>query len=140
MSEEGLVRGVLVGHGAMSEGLVNAVQKISGADQDALVAISNDGKSPDALRAELERVLGQGPTIIFADLASGSCALAARIWCRENPDEIAIFGVNLPILLDFVFHRELPLEDLAIRLVEKGRDSIQSTLNGSGHANPPVPR
>ena len=140
MSEEELVRGVLVGHGAMAEGLVNAVQKISGLGSEALVAISNDGKSPDALLSELDSVLGAGPTIIFADLASGSCAVAARIWCRENPDEIAIFGVNLPILLDFVFHRELPLRELAARLVEKGRESIQSTLNGSGHANPPLPR
>ncbi len=37
-----------------------------------------------------------------------------------------VFGVNLPILLDFVFHRDLPLEELVPRLLEKGRESVQS--------------
>jgi mannose/fructose-specific phosphotransferase system component IIA len=36
-----------------------------------------------------------------------------------------VCGVNLPILLDFVFNRHLPLDELVPRLVEKGKGSIK---------------
>ena len=36
-----------------------------------------------------------------------------------------VCGVNLPILLDFVFHRDVPLDELVTRLVEKGREGIR---------------
>jgi mannose/fructose-specific phosphotransferase system component IIA len=37
---------------------------------------------------------------------------------------MVISGVNLPLLLDFVLHRDLPLPELGPRLVEKGRNAI----------------
>ena len=36
-----------------------------------------------------------------------------------------VCGVNLPILLDFVFHRDMPLDELVPRLLEKGRSGIR---------------
>jgi mannose/fructose-specific phosphotransferase system component IIA len=110
----------------MAAGMVDAVARISGISGEALVAVSNEGKSPDMLKEELDEILDQGPTIVFADLPSGSCAVTARICCRDHPKEAVIFGVNLPILLDFVFHRELGLEELVPRLLEKGRTSLSS--------------
>jgi mannose/fructose-specific phosphotransferase system component IIA len=35
-----------------------------------------------------------------------------------------VAGVNLPMLLEFVFHDDLPLEELVQRVQEKGRASI----------------
>lgn len=110
----------------MAGGMVDAVARISGISGEALVAVSNEGKSPDALKEELESILDQGPTVVFADLPSGSCALTARICCRDHPEEVVIFGVNLPMLLDFVFHRDLRMEELVPRLIEKGRASLTS--------------
>lgn len=127
MSEETPVQGVVLAHGAMAMGLVDAAIRICGAEPGALVPISNDGKSPDRIQAELEERLQQGPTLIFTDLPSGSCALAARVCCRDHAELAVVFGVNLPVLLDFLFHRTLPMDELLPRLVGKGRAALTSS-------------
>jgi mannose/fructose-specific phosphotransferase system component IIA len=126
MSDEGLVRGVLLAHGSMAHGMTDAVRRISGVGEEALVAVTNDGKSPDILKEELNGLLSEGPFIVFTDLASGSCALTARLCCRRGTDQVVVFGANLPMLLDFVFHRHLPLQELVPRLLGTGRESLQS--------------
>lgn len=126
------VRGVVLGHGSMAGGMVDAVRRISGVSDKALVPISNDGKSPEALKEELTGHFGGGPLVVFTDLPSGSCAVTASICCRESVQEVVILGVNLPMLLDFVFHRDLPLEELVPRLVEKGKASIKGLPVFSG--------
>lgn len=125
MSEE--VRGVVVGHGHMPQGLVDAVRHIAGAPAEGLVAVTNEGKSPDQLAQELNDIAGADPVIVFADLRAGSCGIAAAYTCRDRERRAVICGVNLPMLLDFVFHRDQPLRDLVDRLVEKGREAIAAT-------------
>ncbi len=134
MNKESSIQGVVLAHGAMAEGMVDAVARISGVGEEALRAVTNDGKSPEALHAEVTELLGRGPVIVFTDLPSGSCAVTAQICCREGTDAAVVFGVNLPILLDFVFHRDLPLEELVPRLMEKGKGSVQSVPDYSGKA------
>jgi mannose PTS system EIIA component len=120
------VWGVIFAHGEMAQGMVDAVTRISGVS-DALVAISNDGKGPEAMRAQLLEAVGNRCAIIFTDMASGSCATTAAISCKEKGCRRAVVcGVNLPVLLDFVFHRSLPLEELVPRLLGKGRDGLRS--------------
>ena len=124
MSESEPVRGIVIGHGDMPQGLVDAVRHIAGQAADGLVAISNEGKAPDQLVTELSEAAGPGPAIVFADLRAGSCGIAAAYSCRDRDRRAVICGVNLPMLLDFVFHRELELPELVARVVEKGRDAI----------------
>jgi len=119
-----MVRGVVVGHGDMPRGLVDAVRHIAGGAAEGLVAISNEGKSPDQLARELDDAAGHDPVVVFADLRAGSCGIAAAYTCRDRDRRAFICGVNLPMLLDFVFHRDEPLPDLVDRLVEKGREAI----------------
>lgn len=126
MSDEVLVRGILLAHGSMAQGVADAIRRISGVGAEALVAVSNEGKSPDTLKAELNGLLSDGPVIVFTDLSSGSCALTARVCCRPGTDQVVVFGFNLPMLLDFVFHRHLPLQELVPRLLNRGKDSLQS--------------
>lgn len=126
MSENQPVRGVLLGHGKMAEGMVDAVRKIAGLDDDALVPLSNEGCNPQTLAAEVGKLVGDAPTIVFTDLCTGSCAMSAQLTCRNNGDRTIVFGVNLPMLLDFVFNRELPLDELVPRLLKKGKDSVKS--------------
>lgn len=139
MNDGTMVQGVLLAHAGMAEGLVDAVLQISGAPAGSLVPLSNEGKSPDALHEELTRVLKEGPAILFTDLPSGSCAITARVCCRNESRQVVIFGVNLPMLLDFVFHRDLPLEELVPRLLEKGRVSLMSFPEYPADGYRPVP-
>jgi mannose/fructose-specific phosphotransferase system component IIA len=121
-----LVRGVLVTHGSMGFGMVDAVRRITGAPADALLPISNEGKGPDELLQSVDQMAGPGPSIIFTDLQTGSCALAARFACRDPRGRRVVYGTNLPMLLDFVFHRHLPLDPLVERMLEKGREAVQA--------------
>ena len=61
MSEVEGVRGIVLAHGLMARGMVDAVRKISGVDEGVVVPLSNEGKSPEALREELDLLLGKGP-------------------------------------------------------------------------------
>ena len=126
MSEDPQVRGVLLSHGKMAEGMVDAVSKIAGLQEGALVALSNEGCDPQGLAEQVDELVGDAPAVVFTDLCTGSCALTAQLTCRDNDRRAVVFGMNLPMLLDFVFHRNLPLDELVPRLLEKGRDSVKS--------------
>jgi mannose/fructose-specific phosphotransferase system component IIA len=126
MSDGDPVRGVVVGHGAMSEGLVDAVRQIAGADEEALVPISNEGRSPETLSQEIDQLLGDSRAVIFTDMRSGSCAMAARLTCRDQNRRVVVCGANLPMLLDFVFHRDMELDVLVRRITDCGRRGIES--------------
>lgn len=123
MSDDG-VRGVVLAHGTMAQGLVDAVGHIAGMSGDFLVPISNRGMGPDVLAEEIGKHVGAGPTIVFTDLQSGSCGFAARRCLQNAPDLVVIAGVNLPILLEFVMRRELPLDQLVPFLLNKGRAAV----------------
>ncbi|HSU14983.1 hypothetical protein [Longimicrobium sp.] len=131
------VRGVVVAHGSLAQGLVSSVLAISGVEGDALVPLSNEGCGPEALQASVTGALGdEGPAIVFTDMGSGSCAFTARRIALERPGTGIVTGVNLPVLLDFVFHREMPLAELVERLVEKGRAGVSGAhREAAAHAD-----
>jgi mannose/fructose-specific phosphotransferase system component IIA len=113
----------------MPKGLVDAVRHIAGAAAEGLVPVSNEGMGPEQLMAALNEAAGAGPVIVFADLQSGSCGVAAAYTCRKRDGRAVICGVNLPMLLDFVFNRDMPLQELVSRLVDKGREAIRATAS-----------
>jgi len=126
MSDVELVRGVLLSHGKLAEGMVDAVRRITGLDEGVLTAMSNDGQNPQGLADRVEALGGSEPVVVFADLGSGSCALTAQLTCKDNGTRVVVFGMNLPMLIEFVFHRELPLSQLVPRLLEKGKESVKT--------------
>ena len=126
------VRGIVVSHGEMAAGIVDAVRQITGIEEEALQSLSNRGLSPDALIEQLRAKLTPGvDTILFTDLQSGSCAVAARRLIQQLPGSAVISGANLPLLLEFAMNRSLPLEQLVDKLVERGRSSIMSATAAS---------
>jgi mannose/fructose-specific phosphotransferase system component IIA len=110
----------------MPRGLVDAVRHIAGNVADDLVPVSNEGLGPEQLTREIDEAAGSGPVVVFTDLLSGSCGVAAAYTCRDRERRAVICGVNLPMLLDFVFHTDMPLPQLVGRLVEKGREAIRA--------------
>jgi len=114
------VRGVVVAHVDLAAALIHAAERISGIE-GVLTAISNDGMSPDALLAAIAQAVGEGPAILFTDLASGSCTFACTSLVRTHPALAVVTGTNLAMLIDFVFNRDQEIRELAQRVLEKGR-------------------
>ena len=118
------LRGVIVCHGLLARALVDATAQISGR-ADALVPVSNSGCDRSDLEARVEAAVGTAPTVVFVDMASGSCLFAVLHRLRERENVSVVTGVNLAMLLDFVFHRDLTPDEAARRAVEIGEKAIR---------------
>ena len=125
------VRGVVVAHAELAQALVSAVEAISGV-RGALRAVSNEGLGPDELAEVIGEAAGEAEAILFVDLAGGSCGVAGLQHVRESRSCAWVAGVNLPMLLDFVFHRDMPVATLIPRLVRKGQAGQRA------HPSPPA--
>ncbi len=124
MSER--LSGVIVAHADMADALLAAVRSIVG-DETGLVAVSNRGCDRQGLTRKIEAALAQGgggPALVFADLAGGSCAHIAAALAHLRADLRVVTGVNLAMLVDFVFHRDLPVAEAAERAAQTGRNAV----------------
>jgi mannose/fructose-specific phosphotransferase system component IIA len=115
--------GVVVAHGDLAEALVHAVEEITGIG-DALVAVSNRGCDRNALERRILDAVAGRPGLVFVDLPTGSCFLAARHGLGHQSDVRVIGGVNLSMLVDFVFHREAGLAAAEERARNVGGQAI----------------
>jgi mannose/fructose-specific phosphotransferase system component IIA len=122
MSEE--LRGVVVCHGALAGALVQAAEQISGLP-GALVPVSNTGCDRDTLEDRVMGAVDGRSAVVFVDLASGSCLFAVLKRLRTEPSVKVVTGVNLAMLVDFVFHRTLSPAEAASRAVAAGEKSIR---------------
>ena len=121
---EGL-RGVVVSHAAVAQALLSAVAAITGVS-DALVPVSNDGCDSGALTERLAAAIAGRPAVLFVDLPGGSCLTSSVRLARGKSDVAVVTGVNLAMLLDFVFHRDLAPADAARRAAEAGSRAIRT--------------
>jgi mannose/fructose-specific phosphotransferase system component IIA len=122
MSEE--LVGVVVCHGSLASALVHAAEQISGVES-ALVPVSNTGCDRETLEQRVLAAVNHRPGVVFVDLASGSCLFAVLKRLRTEESVKVVTGVNLAMLVDFVFHRSLSPADAAARAVAAGEKSIR---------------
>jgi len=120
------LRGVIVSHAAVAQALVAAVKAITGID-GALTPVSNEGCGTEALAERLSQAVGQGPAVLFVDLPGGSCLTSSARYAKQHADIAVVTGVNLAMLLDFVFHRDIPPAEAARRAVDAGGKAIRVT-------------
>jgi mannose/fructose-specific phosphotransferase system component IIA len=122
MSEE--LHGVVVCHGSLAPALVQAAEQISGL-RGGLEPVSNTGCDRGVLEDRILAAVNGRPTVVFVDLASGSCLVAVLKRLRSEPSVKVVTGVNLAMLVDFVFHRSLSPAEAATRAVAAGETSIR---------------
>lgn len=118
------IAGIVCGHGTFAEGLISAVDQITGKGA-ILLGISNrefgGGQLEERIREELKRT---GAEALFTDLPAGSATIAARRILRDTPGVILVTGTNLGVLLDFVFHANEGVAAAAKQAAERGRACI----------------
>jgi mannose/fructose-specific phosphotransferase system component IIA len=117
------LRGVVVCHGGLAAAMVDAVEEICGI-HDVLVPVTNTGCDRASLRQRLAEAIDGRRVVVFVDLPTGSCLMAALQEVREISGVRVVTGVNLPMLLDFVFRLNESPDDAADRAVEMGAQSI----------------
>ena len=120
------LRGIIVSHAAVAQALAAAVQVITGIE-DALTAVSNEGCGTEALAERLRDAVGDGPAVLFVDLPGGSCMTSSTRYAKQHADIAVVTGVNLAMLLDFVFHRDVTPAEAARRAVDGGARAIRVT-------------
>ena len=120
------LRGVIVSHSGLAHALASAVSTITGV-AGALVPVSNEGCDNDALGARLRQAVGEQPAILFVDLPGGSCLTNSIRYAKQHADIAVVTGVNLAMLLDFVFHRESTPAEAARRAADAGGKAIRVT-------------
>lgn len=120
-------RAIVAGHGALPDGLVSAVEQITGRG-NALIPFSNTGLGREEIESGLRDLLTlHDIKVVFTDLPGGSATIAARRVLRDTPELTVITGVNLAALMDFVFCAvDMPASESTARAAEKGRAAIVS--------------
>jgi mannose/fructose-specific phosphotransferase system component IIA len=117
-------RAIVAGHGDFAAGLVSAVQLITGRG-DVLMPFSAKGLSGVDLEGSLRQLVSEsGLRVVFTDLQAGSCTMSARRVFRDVKDHVLIVGVNLPMLIDFVFADQMSPTDAARHAFERGRSAM----------------
>jgi N-acetylgalactosamine PTS system EIIA component len=117
------LRGVVVGHGELAAAMVHATEEITGV-RGLLLPVSNVDCSRNDLEARVRAAVGTEPTLVFVDLPGGSCFFAAMRGLGKIENARVVAGVNLTMLVDFVFHRDTGLDEAAARAREVGGRAI----------------
>jgi mannose/fructose-specific phosphotransferase system component IIA len=117
------LHGVVVGHAGLSAALVGAVEQIAG-QGSGLTAVSNSGCDRDRLEELIMAAVGGQPTVVFIDMPSGSCLFAVMRRLESMPHVRVVTGVNLAMLLEFVFNRDGTPAQAAEHLAQVGVRAI----------------
>lgn len=126
------VRALVAGHGTFAEGMLSAIEQITGRS-DVFIGVTNRDLSARDVEALMrDRLAESGGTVIFTDLPAGSCTMAARRIQRDKPGVAVVTGVNLATLLDFVFHAESGDANAVEHAADKGRAALVVTGGSRG--------
>lgn len=128
---------VLVSHGSMAEGMLDAARMIVG-DQEGIMAINLEEMDDvegliEKITAAVEKVdTGDGVIVLVDVFGASPFNASARLTMTRGNMEV-ITGMNLPMLLELAIHRQgANLEELIKIALDAGSSSIKTlsdTLN-----------
>ena len=122
-----MIKGLIVGHRNIGEGLLNALESISGSFEN-IIFISNNGLSTNEIAEKIKDAYKEyqnDDVMIFVDVYGGSCWRAAKI-AKLSGSHI-VTGLNLPMLLSFVNKRNTFSSDELYTILETdGKRGIKS--------------
>ena len=119
-----MIKGIVIGHGEFANGMLSAVDKITGQGA-ALLALSVQDRSLVQIEEWLREHLGSsGARVVFTDLQAGSATMAARKALRDLTTVVLVVGANLPMLLDFVLSNTEDPVEAARHAADRGRAAI----------------
>lgn len=123
-----MIGAVIITHGNVASSLVETTEAIAGGVEGVYAIGIGGDETSEEVRKTLKKTVekadkGKG-VIIFTDMFGGTPTNIALSLLKEGYIEI-ITGVNLPLLLKFLNHREAAaLTDLVGQLIEHGHKSI----------------
>ncbi len=122
-----MIKGLIVGHRNIGEGLLNALESISGSFEN-IIFISNNGLSTNEIAEKIKEACKEyqnDDVMIFIDVYGGSCWRAAKT-AKLSGSHI-VTGLNLPMLLSFVNKRNtFSFDELCTILETDGKRGIKS--------------
>lgn len=118
---------MVVAHGGLADGLLSALSRVAG-EQDNLWPLSNQGLGGEELEVRIRDILDERDAgreaYLLSDLDGGSCGQACRRLLANGRVRGVFFGVNLPLLVEFVFLQDEPFERFATLAVDKARTAL----------------
>ena len=121
------IRAIVAGHGTFAEGMLSAIEQITGRSDLFLGLTNRDLSARDMEQLMRDRIEASNVRVVFTDLPAGSCTMAARRIQREQPGLSLVTGVNLATLLDFVFSDDAEADEAVRHAAEKGREALVVT-------------
>jgi len=120
---------LIVTHGRLGEGLLDAMQMIAGPQEKVDFVSLKEGDSIDEFKERIlnaVKILDDGSgVLVFVDMFGASPSNAAAYLLNENVEVIT--GVNLPMLLEIVSFRESSsLQELSANAMTAGVESIKN--------------
>jgi len=126
-----LVGIVLVSHGNMAEGMIDAARMIVGEMEDVLAVSLQEMDAIEDLMGRIEAALnevdtGDGALILVDAFGASPFNASARLAMQREKTEV-ITGMNLPMLLELAVQREgQDLETVTQIAFEAGSSSIRT--------------
>jgi PTS system mannose-specific IIA component len=135
---------LILSHGHLADELLTAAQTITG-ELDGFGALSldwNDGfdKAQTRIKEALDRLDRGDGVLVLTDLFGGTPCNVALTFLDPGKIEI-VTGVNLPMVvrLACLGKREMPVQEVARWLRDKGRSSISLASDVNGGRDPAEP-
>ena len=122
---------VLVSHGSLAQGLLNALQMIAGQQQAIVCLALNETDAVDELVTRIgtavDQVAGEEGALILVDMLGASPFNASARLALSRPGQKMdiITGMNLPMLIELATQREnLTLKDAVAAACKSGSQGI----------------